>query len=63
MAPSKGSMSASVTHRVSTPGTWPVYAGAIESVVGQRLKASEAAGLAQTLGKLIEPLANRAGPR
>ena len=34
---------------------WPVYARAIESVIGQRLKASEAAELAETLGKLIDP--------
>ena len=35
---------------------WPVYASAIEAVMGERLKAAEAAQLADTLGKIIEPL-------
>ena len=34
---------------------WPVYGRAIESVIGQRLQAGEAAELAETLGKIIEP--------
>lgn len=35
---------------------WPVYASAIAAVMGERLKAAEAAQLAETLGKIIEPL-------
>ncbi len=35
---------------------WPVYARAIESMIGQRLSAREAAELAETLGKIIEPV-------
>lgn len=35
---------------------WPVYARAIEAVMGERLRAAEAAELATTLGKIIEPL-------
>lgn len=35
---------------------WPVYASSIEAVMGERLKAAEAAELAEMLGKIIEPL-------
>jgi DNA-binding MarR family transcriptional regulator len=35
---------------------WPVYASSIEAVMGERLKAAEAAELAEMLGKVIEPL-------
>ena len=34
---------------------WPVYARAIESVIGQRLNAREAGKLAEMLGKIIAP--------